>query len=251
MGAWTCSSLNGFYMRRGKVVETRATAIRRIERGAWRNYQKLIPILYNAKQQPEEFHLQIIPAYPFIGTNISSNLLNSSIYVMSNLQRLRVTFTRRTKLLSPLGTDPVPGALYKLLGSCKNSLKALWLDLLASYSAPDPGLTDLNCILGGDKVTPIVFPKLEELLIRNLIAPAADLERLIKSHKGLRCLRLSQVSIYAHAYDWQKFFTDIINPSNIDKLWLYRVGSSLKNITNPETSSANEFNNGGFSPSAT
>ncbi|RVD86192.1 uncharacterized protein DFL_004481 [Arthrobotrys flagrans] len=249
IGAWMCTSLNNFNTM-GKLMETHTTRIRRIERGAWQNYQTLIPILHATKQRPAEFHLRIAPAYPFIGTNMSSELLNSSIYVMSNLQRLRVSFTRGTKLLSSSGAHTVPGALYKLLNSCKGSLKALSLDL-AIFSAPDTGITDLNCILGGNKIKPIIFPKLEELSIRNLIAPAADLERLIESHKSLQCLRLCQVSFYAHAYDWQKLFANIINPSNIHRLYLYNVMSGLGNTTSPEKSRAEEFTEGGFSLSKT
>ncbi|KAK6330773.1 hypothetical protein TWF718_002973 [Orbilia javanica] len=253
LGTWSCQSLNGADLcgrRTGKVLESRGTFVRRAERGIWENYQKLIPLLHEARQQPEEFHLRAHPSHPFIGTNMPRDLLNSSLYVMSNLKHLKATFNRGTKLLNPMGADPVPGALYRLLDNCKGTLKSLYLRLTTDYRAPDPGITDLNNIFGGgDKLTPIIFPNLEELAIYSVIAPAACFERLIQSHKTLRCLVLSQVTFYVHdrAYDWQKFFTNIINPSKIDRICLEDINSGPGNIGHPEESQFHEFIDSGFS----
>ncbi|KAK6335753.1 hypothetical protein TWF730_003131 [Orbilia blumenaviensis] len=234
----------------GKLRESYTTMMRRGERDAWRHYQTLIPILQDAKQQPSEICLDIFPAYPFLGTNMPPALLTSSKYVMGSLQRLRLNFTHGAKLLSSMNGNPAAGTLYELLDRCKDTLKALVLDFVVVGPFPNSGIKDLNCILGGDKVKPIIFPKLEELLVMNAMIPATDVERLIKSHKNLRCLCLFQVYMYARAYNWEKLFSDVINPSKIERLHLSGVWSGLGNIIDPEKSHIGDFSDGGFQPSS-
>ncbi|KAF3920951.1 hypothetical protein ABW20_dc0106483 [Dactylellina cionopaga] len=218
----------GFLAKR-KYRLASTTGVRQLERGVWHNYQKLLPILHNAKKRLLELEIIYAPAYPFIGTNMPSALLESNIYVMNNLQRLNISFRRLPKLPNRLEADPVPGGLYKVLEACQGTLKALRIEFNDYLGKPDQGLTDLSFVFGGDTVKPILFSQLEELWIHGFVAPAADLERLIKSHGTLRSLGLLRVFINARSYDWNMLLTDIINPSKIDRLYLSQVNSGLGN----------------------
>ncbi|KAK6519256.1 hypothetical protein TWF281_003092 [Arthrobotrys megalospora] len=243
---WYCYRLKGVIFHRGKLRETPTTRMRRYERHMWRNYQTLIPILHDANQQPQEIVIRCFPPYPFVGTNMPSKLLSSSIYVMGNLQRLRLCFTRGAEILSPMGVDMAPGSLYRLLDSCKESLKALRLDFDGGVG-PLRGIKDLSSIVGKDESGLIVFSKLEELAINSLILPAVDLELLIKSQKNLRCLCLWSVCIYSPAFDWQQFFENIINPSKIERMHFYEVRSGPGNTTELENSQGPDFRDEIFS----
>ncbi|KAK6350377.1 hypothetical protein TWF718_003570 [Orbilia javanica] len=220
IGFWHCYHLKGVVFNRGSLRETPTTEMRRCERHIWRNYQTLIPILHNTEQKPREIATHLFPPYPFLDTNMPSELLRSSMYVMQNLRQLRIRFIRGGNFPGLIGTEMAPGSLYRLLDSCKGSLRALKLEFEGAIG-PYPGCKDLSSIFGGGKVRPIVFPKLEELLLNSLTLLATDLEHLIKSQRSLRCLCLFSIYIYARNYDWRMLFENIINPSNIDRIYFY------------------------------
>ncbi|KAK6539388.1 hypothetical protein TWF694_009613 [Orbilia ellipsospora] len=153
-----------------------------------------------------------------------SNLLDSSTFVFRDLQRLHLSFPHGTKFLNILGTDLIPGSLYRIFDACKDTLKAIRLEICAPGRGPGLGLTDLKNIFGGGQVTPISFPKLEELYLCSFIAPAPDLERLITSSPQLHCLWFISVLLYGPSFHWRKFVNEIVNPSRIDRLRLARFG---------------------------
>ncbi|KAF3312598.1 hypothetical protein TWF173_007019 [Orbilia oligospora] len=234
---WYCHRLRDVIFHWGEFRETFTTRMRRQERHLWRNYQTLIPILRDSKQQPPAIVLRNLPMYPFVSSNMNPTLLNTSISVMNNLQRLRIDLSISGEMPSSWESDVVPGTLYRFFDYCKESLRSLRFELRDERRA-------LRNFFGGGKFKPIVFSKLDELLIEGITLPGTDLEQLIKTQKSLRCLCLYKVFICERAYNWQKLFDDIINPSKIDRVHLYRLWRGVEDNNDTGGFLPYEFSNG-------
>ncbi|KAK6541331.1 hypothetical protein TWF694_007150 [Orbilia ellipsospora] len=201
---------------------------RRAEPNTWTNYRTLIPVLYAAKHQISDFYMAEAPGYPFVRNNMDENLFKNSVYVLSNLQRLWLSFFGGTILLNSLDSKPAPGYLHELLSACQHTLKALRLGICEwRHSNVDVKPASLKNIFGGGNLEELSFSNLEELYISGFIAPATEVERLITSHPRLRLLWIHRVVLYARPYNWQRFIDEIINPSIIDRLILSQVYSGL------------------------